>query len=209
MPACDFFTVETVTPRRIYVLFFIELQSRRVHPAGATENPSGARVAQHARNLAGSRPEREAPLRFLIHDHDAKFTAAFDEIFRIEGAEIARTPIAAPSTNAIAERVVGTVRRECLDWLLISGRPHLQRVLRVFVDHHNRHRPHRALGLGAPRSRTTRAPSRDIDADRIRRSTQGQARRRDPRVQPRGPTRANGPRCHSFRLVGERAEPPR
>ena len=146
MPACDFFTVETVTPRRIYVLFFIELQSRRVHPAGATENPSGARVAQHARNLAGSRPEREAPLRFLIHDHDAKFTAAFDEIFRIEGAEIARTPIAAPSTNAIAERVVGTVRRECLDWLLISGRPHLQRVPRVFVDHHNRHRPHRVLG---------------------------------------------------------------
>ena len=86
----------------------------------------------------------------MIHDHDAKLTAAFDELFRIEGAEIVRMPSAAPSAKAIAERVVGTVRRECLDRLPISGRPHLQRVRRVFVDHDNRHRPHRALGLGAP-----------------------------------------------------------
>jgi putative transposase len=73
----------------------------------------------------------------LIHDHDAEFTAAFDEIFRVEGAEVVRMPIGAPRANAIAERFVGTVRRECLDWLLISGRPHLERVLRVFVDPDN------------------------------------------------------------------------
>jgi putative transposase len=150
MLARDCFTVETVTLRRIYVLLFIERQSRRVHLAGATENPSGAWVAQHARNLAGSRSEREAPPRVLIRDHDAKFTAAFDEIFRIEGAEIVRTPIAAPRANAIAARFVGTVRRECLDWPPISGRPHLERVLGVLVDHDHGHRPHRALGLAAP-----------------------------------------------------------
>jgi putative transposase len=86
----------------------------------------------------------------VIHDHDAKLTAAFYELFRIEGAEIVLVPSAAPSAKAIAERVVGTVRRECLDRLPISGRPHLQRVRRVFVDHDIRHRPHRALGLRAP-----------------------------------------------------------
>jgi hypothetical protein len=91
MIACDFLTVETVTLRRIYVLFFIELGSRRVHLAGLTENPGGAWVAQQARNLAWSLQEREAPLRFLIHDHDRKFTAAFDEVFRGEGLEIVRT----------------------------------------------------------------------------------------------------------------------
>jgi putative transposase len=150
MLACDFFTVETVALRRLYVLFFIELRSRRVHLAGATPHPSGAWVAQQARNLAWSLPEREVPARFLIHDRDRKFTAAFDEVFSSEGVDIVRTPIAAPKANAIAERFVGTVRRECLDWLLISGRRHLERVLEVFVDHYNGHRPHRALELAAP-----------------------------------------------------------
>jgi putative transposase len=150
MIACDFFTVETIALRRIYVLFFIELQSRRVHLAGLTENPGGAWVTQQARNLAWSLPEREAPLRFLIHDHDRKFTHAFDEVFRGEGLDIVRTPVPAPKANAIAERFVGTVRRECLDWLLIASRRHLERVLRVYVDHYNGHRPHRALSLAAP-----------------------------------------------------------
>jgi putative transposase len=150
MIACDFPTVETVALRRIYVLSFIELESRRVHLAGLTEIPNGAWVTQQARNLAWSLQEREAPLRFLIHDRDRKFTAAFDEVLRSEGLGIVRTPIRAPKANAIAERFVGTVRRECLDWLLISGRRHLEGVLRVYVNHYNRHRPHRALGLVAP-----------------------------------------------------------
>jgi len=149
MLACDFFTVETVTLRRIYVLFFIELDSRRVHLAGCTESRGGSWVAQQARNLAW-RLAKHQPLRFLIHDRDAKFSGAFDEVFRTEGIEIVRTPIAAPKANAIAERFVGTVRRECLDWLLIGGRGHLERILRVFVDHYNGHRPHRAIALAAP-----------------------------------------------------------
>jgi putative transposase len=89
-------------------------------------------------------------MRFLIHDNDAKFTQAFDGVFRNEGVEIVRTPIRAPKANAIAERFVGTMRRECLDWLLIAHRRHLERVLRIFVEHYNRHRPHRALNLRAP-----------------------------------------------------------
>jgi putative transposase len=150
MIACDFFTVETVTLRRIYVLFFIELQSRRVRLAGLTYNPDGRWVAQQARNLVWSLEERKLPVRFLIHDRDRKFTAAFDEVFRSEGVEIVHTPIQAPKANAIAERFVGTVRRECLDWLLVVGHRHLERVLGVFVDHYNGHRPHRARNLAAP-----------------------------------------------------------
>jgi putative transposase len=142
--------VETVALRRIYVFFFIEFGSRRVHLAGCSATPNGAWVAQQARNLAWSLRERERPLRFLIHDRDRKFTDTFDEVFRSEGIEIIRTPIRAPKANAIAERFVGTVRRECLDWIVIFGRRQLERVLRVFVDHYDSRRPHRALGLAAP-----------------------------------------------------------
>jgi Integrase core domain len=105
---------------------------------------------QQARNLAWPLPERERPARFLIHERDRKFTAAFDEVFRSEGVDIRAPPIAAPKANAIAEHCVGMGRSECLDWLLISGRRHLERVLRMFVDHYNSHRPRRGLGLGAP-----------------------------------------------------------
>jgi hypothetical protein len=120
MLACDFFTVETITLRRFYVLFFIELGSRRVHFAGCTSNPTGAWVAQQARNLSFTGLFERT--RFLIHDRDRKFTAAFDEVFRSEGITIIHTPIRAPQANAYAERFVRTVRAECLDWLLILGR---------------------------------------------------------------------------------------
>jgi transposase len=148
--ACDFFTVETVSLRRIYVLFFIELQSRRVHLAGLTANPDGVWVTQQARNLTMALAECARPVRFLIHDRDAKFSAAFDEVFRSEGAHVIRTPIQAPNANAHAERWVRTVRSECLDWLLIFSRRQLERALRTYVDHYNRRRPHRALDLDAP-----------------------------------------------------------
>ena len=153
MLACDFFTVDTVAMRRLYVLFFIELESRRVHLAGCTENPSGAWVAQQARNLAWSLTERASPLRFLIHDRDSKLTDAFDEVFRAEGISIIRTPVKAPKANAFAERFVGTIRRECLDWVLIFGRRQLERTLRIYVEHYNGHRPHRGLGLVPPQPR--------------------------------------------------------
>jgi putative transposase len=150
MISCDFFTVDTLWLGRLYVLFFIELGSRRVHFAGCTANPSGEWVAQQARNLCWSLQERRTQLRFLIHDRDSKFTRTFDEIFRTEGLEIIRTPFRAPKANAVAERFVRTVRAECLDWLLIAGSRQLDRTLRTFADHYNTHRPHRALGLTPP-----------------------------------------------------------
>ena len=153
MIACDFFTVDTITLRRIYVLFFIELSTRRVHLAGMTENPDGAWTAQQARNFVFSLPERERPLELLIRDNDGKFTRAFDTVFNTEAIRVIHTPVRAPKANAAAERFVGTVRRECLDWLLIANCRHLQHVLREFIDHYNSHRPHRALGLTPPEPR--------------------------------------------------------
>ena len=148
--ACDFFTVDTVWLRRLYVLFFIELDTRRVHLAGVTAHPDGAWVTQQARNLLLVLGERGRQLRFLLRDRDAKFTRSFDDVFRSEGAEMLVTPVQAPNANAYAERWIRTVRAECLDWLLIVGRGHLEQVLRVYVEHYNAHRPHRALGLQPP-----------------------------------------------------------
>jgi putative transposase len=146
--ACDFFTVETAFLRRYYVLFFIELQSRRVYLAGCTAHPSARWVAQQARNLVLVQGVENAS--FLIHDRDSKFVASFDEVFRSEGTRVILTPVRAPQANAHAERFVRTVRTECLDWLLILGPRQLDQVLRVFVEHYNSERPHRALGRCPP-----------------------------------------------------------
>jgi putative transposase len=131
MIACDFFTIEAISLRRFYVLFFIELESRRVHMAGCTTNPTGAWVTQQARNLSFTGLLERMCL--LIHDRDSKFTAAFDEVFRSEDIRVIHTPIRAPQAKAYAERFVRTVRAEYLDWLLILGRCHLERVLRVYT----------------------------------------------------------------------------
>ena len=139
------------------MLFFIELGSRRVHLAGCTTNPTGGWVTQQARNLSFSGVFERT--RFLIHDRDSKFSAAFDEVFRSEGIRVIRTPIRAPQANAYAERFVRTVRAECLDWLLILGRRHLEHVLRTYVTHYNRERPHRALALVPPDSDQRRRPT--------------------------------------------------
>jgi transposase InsO family protein len=157
MLACDFFTVETISLRRFYVLFFIELESRRVHLGGCTTNPTGAWVTQQARNLSFSGLFER--VRFLIHDRDSKFAAAFDEVFRSEGIEVIQTPIRAPQANAYAERFVRTVRAECLDWLLIVGRRHLEHVLRIYTARYNRERPHRGLALLSPDSRRADPPA--------------------------------------------------
>jgi len=150
MLAVDFFTVETISLQRLYVLFFIELASRRVHLAGCSANPSGAWVTQQARQFAWTMREQPPRSRFLIRDRDSKYTRDFDAVFRSEGIEVIKTPVRAPTANAIAERFVRTVRSECLDWLLIVNRRHLERVLRVFTDHYNTHRPHRSLHLTPP-----------------------------------------------------------
>jgi hypothetical protein len=148
--ACDFFTVDTVWLRRLYVLFFIELESRQVHLAGVSANPNAAWVTQQARNLLLTLEEQGRRVRFLVRDRDAKFCRGFDDVFGSEDVDVLVTPVQAPNANAFAERWVRTVRAECLDWLLIVGRSHLEQVLRVYARHYNGHRPHRSLKLQAP-----------------------------------------------------------
>jgi putative transposase len=159
MMAVDFFTVETVWLQRLYVLFFIELGSRRVHFAGCTPHPNRLWVTQQARQLTWMFSERADAIRFLIRDRDRKFTPSFDAVFRSDGIEIVRTPVRAPQANAVAERFVRTARAECLDWLLILNQAHLEHVLRVFIDHYNGHRPHRALHLTPPNGTRPAAPA--------------------------------------------------
>ena len=162
MLACDFLSVETVLLTRIYVLFFVSLERRRVEFVASTTNPDGRWVAQQARNLMMQLGDREPIFRFLLHDRDSKFCFDFDAVFRSEGMRIIRTPVRAPNANAHAERWVGTLRRECLDRILILNRRHLDRVLRHYLAHYNRHRPHRSLVFRPPEqvdsSPTLRAP---------------------------------------------------
>ena len=148
--ACDLFTVDTVWLRRLYVVFFISIGTRRVKYVACTSNPDTAWMTQQARNLLMDLDDRSQRPRFLIHDRDTKFSRAFDSTFRSERIEIVRTSIQAPNANAHAERWVGSARRECLDRLLIFGRRQLRHVLRVYIRHFNQQRPHRALDLRPP-----------------------------------------------------------
>ena len=136
--------------------FFIEHASRRVWLAGCTTNPDGGWVTQQARNLSFTGLLERT--RFLIRDRDSKYSGPFDQVFRSEQIRIVKTPVRSPKANAIAERFVRTIRAECLDWLLILNRRHLEHVLRVYVDHYNTQRPHRALSLQPPDP--TEPPSR-------------------------------------------------
>ena len=173
--ACDFFTVDTVLFRRLYVLVFIELATRQVYLAGITANPTGEWATQQARNIIETFVERTQPIRFLIHDRDSKFTAAFDEVFRSDGIRTIRTPVRAPRANAFIERWIGTVRRECLDRILILNRRHLERALPVYIRHYNEHRPHRSLDQRPPieepppGSKTNADVDVDLDLDHVRR----------------------------------------
>jgi hypothetical protein len=147
---CDFFTVETIRLRTLHVLFFLDVHTRRVFVAGCTAHPNAAWVTQQARNLVWALDDAGARPTVLIRDRDAKFPAAFDDVFHSDGVRVVRAPFRAPRARAHAERWVGTIRRECLDWLLIMEQRHLERVLREYVDHYNAARPHQALALRPP-----------------------------------------------------------
>ncbi len=157
--ACDFFHVDTVLLRRIYVFFVLEVETRRVHILGVTGHPTGPWVTQQARNLMLDLGERAGQFKFLIRDRDAKFTAAFDCVFTGVGAKVIRTPVRAPRANAFAERFIGTARRECLDHLLMFNEAHLRAVLADRAAHYNQHRPHQGRQQQAPDD----APGRVVD----------------------------------------------
>jgi transposase InsO family protein len=152
--ATDFFTVDTVLLRRLYVLFFIEIGHRRIWITGVTAHPNGSWVTQQARNVAGDIVDAGIDVRFLVHDRDTKYVASFDEVFRSQGTQILRTPFRAPNANAYAERFVRTVRSECLDHLLVVNARHLERILWSYASHYNGHRPHQGLSQEIPASRS-------------------------------------------------------
>jgi putative transposase len=151
--AVDFFHVDTVFLRRLYVLFFIDYGTRRVHLAGITAHPAGEWATQQARNLLMHLEDQADCLKFLIRDRDAKFTAAFDAVFTAAGMRIITTPVQAPRASAIAERWISSARRECLDRMLITSERHLRLVLSEYVEHYNVHRPHRTLCQSPPAGR--------------------------------------------------------
>ncbi len=157
--ACDFFTVETALLKTLYVLFFLEIATRRVRVTVSTSNPDSLFLSQQARNLVMSLSDEGASISFLVRDHDAKFSRSFDCVFASEGVRVMRTPIRAPNANAFAERWIETLRADCLDSMLILGPRHLDRVLWTYLKHYNQRRPHRGLQLLAPE---TAAPVAEV-----------------------------------------------
>ena len=168
--AVDFFHVDTVLLRRLYVLFLIEHGTRRVHLIGVTAHPTGEWVTQQARNLLMTLEDYADSFKFLIRDRDAKFTVTFDVVLAAAGIRIVRTPVRAPCANAYCERWVRTIRAEVTDRMLIAGPRHLRVVLDEYVDHFSQHRPHRATNLRPPdHDDSITAPVTDLAAAWIRR----------------------------------------
>ena len=150
MLAIDFFTVETAWLQRLHVLFFIELASRKVHLGGITARPTGEWAVQQARSLAWKLQDGALRAKFLLRDRDSKFAAGFDQVFRSEGLEVVRLPYRAPRANSIAERFVGTCRREVLDHLLIFSARHLETVIKEVLAHYHQARPHQGIDQRCP-----------------------------------------------------------
>jgi transposase len=167
--AADFVHVDTVLLRRIYALIVIEHGIRHVHLAGITANPDGGWTTQAARNFLMDLGQLTASVKFLIRDRAGQFTGSFDAVFQAEGIRILASPPQVPRANAICERMIGTLRRELFDRLLIVNEDHLRQVLTEYLLHYNSARPHRALGQLAPAQAGTRPPEINLAEHRIRR----------------------------------------
>ena len=163
--ALDFFTTDLLNGTKVHVLAVIEHATRRVRILGATEHPVQAWVVQQARNVLMDLADAGTRVKFVIHDRDASFTTAFDEVFRAAGTRIVRSAIQAPRMNSVMERWIGSCRRELLDRTLIWNQRHLMMVLREYEDFYNSHRPHRALDQAAP---LRPLPDRVTDPDHLR-----------------------------------------
>jgi len=193
--ATDFFHVDTVLFKRLYVLFFIELGRRRVWITGVTDHPNSLWVTQQARNVTGDLADADITARYLVRDRDTKYVASFDNVFKAEGAEILKTPFRTPNANAFAERFVRTVRSECLDHLLVVNEAHLERIPRGYARHYNGHRPHQGLGQEIP------APERAVPLQAV---PIPDSRHRHLRHRPRRIHRHDrlGGLIHEYELVG-------
>jgi putative transposase len=169
--AVDFLHEDTVLLRRLYVLVFIEHGTRRMHLGGVTANPTGEWTVQQARNIALTLDGRLEDFRFLIRDRGSNFTRSFDAVFEATGARILRTAVQAPRMNAICERLVGTVRRELLDRVLILGEAHLRAVLTEYQAHYNTARPHQGIAQHVPADERATRPTTvtDVETQQIRR----------------------------------------
>src|SRR5271169_4131932 len=180
--ALDFFTADLLTGTKVYVLAVIEHGTRRIRILGATGHPVQSWIVQQARNLLMDLDDAGMSVKFVLHDRDASFTAAFDAVFRAAGARVVRSAVQAPRMNSVMERWIGSCRRELLDRTLVWNQRHLMIVLREYEDFYNTHRPHRTLNQAAP---LRQLPDGITELDQFR------VRRRD---------RAGGV-IHEYRLV--------
>ncbi|QTI88213.1 integrase core domain-containing protein [Streptomyces sp. AgN23] len=164
--ACDFLHVDLVDLRRVYALIFLEHGTRRLHIAGVTAHPTVQWTAQQARNLALEMGERFESLRFVIRDRDGKYAEPFDAVFAAEDIETVKTAPQSPRMNAHCERVIGTLRRELLDHVLLWNEAHARHVVETYAQHYNGHRPHQARGQLPPLAGDQTAPLTDLDSKR-------------------------------------------
>jgi putative transposase len=144
--ACDFFVAITASFRVFYVFVVLEVGTRRIRHWNVTEHPTAVWTAQQFRMLVSD----DGRHRFLIHDHDTIYSDRVDRTVATMGLKVLRTPVRSPQANAFCERVIGTLRRECLDWMIPLNECHVRRILREWVAHYNRGRPHASQGPGIP-----------------------------------------------------------
>ncbi|WP_083751481.1 integrase core domain-containing protein [Saccharothrix sp. ALI-22-I] len=168
--AADFLHLDTVLGRRLYALVFLEYGTRRLHTTGATAHPTQAWTTQQARNLAADLGTRTEPLRFLLRDHDGKYGRTFDTVFQADDLHVIKSAPQAPRANSHRERVIGTLRHEPLDHVLILGETHARQVLKTYEDHYHRHRPHQARDQLPPEDRQHPAAVHDLDTRRLLRT---------------------------------------